>query len=340
MEFMITLRQVDASAGVGPVRYLSFTDATGDDQELDPNAWLARVIASFPASNPNPTGHPARSGDILFLVHGFNVSHAAAKAFHLKCVQALADEGWFGRVISYDWPSDGLVFAYLPDRVNARAAASALVSGGIAVLEDVQQSQCTINVHVLAHSMGGFVVQQAFTWSYQDVPADWKIGQLMFAAADVDYTVFQSDTPSAQAFACHAGRLTAYSNRYDKALLVSNAKRLELAPRMGRVGLPDSAPPMMCEVNCSALFEKVFPDTLNDLSPSTTHSFYFDRPEFWRDVVLTLGGGIDRGVFPTREPDPADAVANRFELLPAGIDDATYRAALVRAATSASIRLP
>lgn len=340
MEFMITLRQADGSAGVGPVRYLTFADETGADQDLAQNAWLARVIATFPADSQDPTGHPARSGDILFLVHGFNVSHESAKAFHLKCVKALADEGWFGRVISYDWPSDGLVFAYLPDRINARAAASALVSGAIAVLEGVQQLQCTINVHVLAHSMGGFVVQQAFTWSYQDVPADWRIGQLVFAAADVDYTVFESDTPSAKAFVFHAGRLTAYSNRYDKALLISNAKRLELAPRMGRVGLPETAPPMMCEVNCSALFEKVFPDTLSDLSPSVTHSFYFDRPEFWRDMVLTLGGGIDRGVFPTREPDPTDLMANRFELGPAGVDNATYRAALVRAATTSSIRVP
>ncbi|WP_266182005.1 alpha/beta fold hydrolase [Dyella humicola] len=340
MEFMITLRNADGSDGVGPVRYLTFTGEMGTDNDLALNDWRARVIATFPAGDRNPAGHPDRTGDILFLVHGFNESHESAKALHLKCVKALADEGWFGRVISYDWPSDGLVFAYLPDRVNARAAASALVSGAIAVLEGAQQTQCTINVHVLAHSMGGFVVQQAFTWSYQDVPADWRIGQLMFAAADVDYTVFEVDTPSTKAFASHAGRLTAYSNRYDKALLVSNAKRLELAPRMGRVGLPDTAPPMMCEVNCSALFEKVFPGIQNDLSPSVTHSFYFDRPEFWRDVVLNLGGGIDRGVFPTREPDPSSSSANRFELDPAGIDDATYWAALARAATSPSIRVP
>jgi hypothetical protein len=36
-------------------------------------------------------------------------------------------------------------------------------------------------------------------------------------------------------------------------------KRLDLAPRMGGVGLPDDAPPTMCEVDCSDLFEKAYP---------------------------------------------------------------------------------
>jgi esterase/lipase superfamily enzyme len=339
MEYMITLRKADNSEGVGPARYLTFTDGSDADGVLEQSAWVTSIINSFPPGASNAVGHPDRSGDILFLVHGFNVSHQSAKAFHLKCVSQLQKQGWFGRVVSYDWPSDGLVFAYLPDRVNARAAASTLVSGAISVLEAVQKKQCTINVHVLAHSMGCFVVQQAISWSYQDVAADWKIGQLMFAAADVDYTVFEVGNPSATAFLQHAGRLTAYCNAYDKALLISNTKRLELAPRMGRVGLPDAAPPMMCEVNCSALFQAVCSNIQGDLSPSLTHSFYFDQQPFWRDVVLTLGGGIDRSIFPTRDQDPGNALANRFALDPVGPSDAAYRLALMQAATSPSIRI-
>ncbi|OOG41588.1 alpha/beta fold hydrolase [Rhodanobacter sp. C05] len=339
MEYMITLRKTNDSDGVGPARYLTFTDESGPEQALRQPAWVASIIESFSPDASNSLGHPDRTGDILFLVHGFNVSHQAAKAFHLKCVDQLQKQGWVGRVISYDWPSDGLVFAYLPDRVNARAAASTLVSGAISVLEAAQKKQCTINVHVLAHSMGCFVVQQAFTWSYQDVAADWKVGQLMFAAADVDYTVFEAGNPSATAFLQHAGRLTAYCNAYDKALLISNTKRLELAPRMGRVGLPDAAPPMMCEVNCSALFQSVCPNIQGDLSPTLTHCFYFDQQPFWRDVVLTLGGGIDRSAFPARGQDSGNSLANRFELDPKGLSDDAYRMALMQAATSPSIRI-
>lgn len=337
-EFMITLRKADGSDGVGPARYLTFVDATTPETALAPDPWVRQLIAGFPASGTVVNGVPQRAGDILFLVHGFNVGHDAAKAFHLKCVQKLADAGWTGQVVSYDWPSDGLVFAYLPDRSNARAAASTLVTSAISLLEQTQQDGCTINVHVLAHSMGCFVVQQAFTWAYQDVPPDWKIGQLMLAAADVDHTVFSTGNPSATMFAQHSGRLTAYCNRYDKSLLVSNAKRLDLAPRMGRVGLPDDAPAMMCEVDCSELFEQAYPGLGNDLSPVTTHCFYFDQTPFWRDVVLTLAGGMDRRVFPTREPDPNNPLPNRFMLDPTPIDDATYQAALNRSAVSPSIK--
>jgi len=339
-EYMITLRDAAGSNAVAAPRYITFVDATTPETEPGVDSWVSRLMAEFPPVAPPVGGVPKRAGDILFLVHGFNVSHQAARAFHLECATALTAAGWAGKVVSYDWPSDGLVFAYLPDRANARAAASGLVTSAIALLEARQQDGCTIGVHVLAHSMGGFVVQQAFTWAYQDVPPDWNIGQLMFASADVDQSVFSADNFSATMFTRHAGRLTAYCNRYDKALLVSNAKRLDLAPRMGRVGLPDDAPAMMCEVDCSDLFEKAHPGLVADLDPSTTHSFYFTRPEFWRDVVLTLAGGMDRRVFPTRTPDPNNQIPNRFILDPGGIADAAYRAALVRSAVSPSIKPP
>ena len=340
-EFMITLRNADGSDGVGPARYITFDDAAGPETDFPvTNDWVTALLGDFPKAPGLQGGVKVPTGDILFLVHGFNVSHDAAKAFHMQCVAGLAAAGWTGQLISYDWPSDGLVFAYLADRVDARAAASALVTSGIALLEQTQQQNCTINVHVLAHSMGGFVVQQAFTWSYQDVPAGWKVGQLMFAAADVDYTVFSAGAPSATAFGQHSARLTAYCNSYDKALLVSNAKRLDLAPRMGRVGLPDDTPPFMCEVDCSELFAAVDPGVLNDLSPVATHCFYFAQPEFWQDVVLTPAGGIDRGVFPTREVDASSPAQDRFILNPDGIDPADYATALTRAATSPSIQVP
>jgi hypothetical protein len=162
---------------------------------------------------------------------------------------------------------------------------------------------------------------------------------VLLAAADVDYTVFSAANFSAKMFGQHSGRLTAYCNRFDKALKASDVKRFDLAPRMGRVGLPADAPPMMCEVDCSDLFEKAYPGIGPQLDPVTTHCFYFDQSEFWRDVVLTLAGGIDRGVFPTRTVD-AGAIANRFVLDPAGIADADFAVALSRAATSPSIQPP
>ncbi|MDB5159651.1 MAG: hypothetical protein JWR50_4358 [Mucilaginibacter sp.] len=331
--YMISLRKAGGADGVGAPRYLSIDSQTKAETGLTWKRWLAEIMSLFPTvNNPlAPKAPPQKTGEVLFFVHGFNVSHASAVAAHFDYAAKLQAQGWDGVLISYDWPSDGLVFAYLDDRENARAAASALVSAGISQLQGAQTADCAVNVHVMSHSMGGFVTQQAFTWSYQDVPADWRIGQLLFVAADVDHTVFEADNVSAKAIVAHAGRLTAYCNRYDKALMASNVKRLELAPRMGRVGLPPDAPKAMVEVDCSELFDAMFTTLGAHLDPQATHCFYFNEVAFWRDVVLTLKGGTDRSVIETRNVAPESVVPDRYFLLPKGISDDEYRLALSKA---------
>ncbi|MBX9884107.1 MAG: alpha/beta fold hydrolase [Novosphingobium sp.] len=331
MAFVVSLRSPSNERAIGKVRYLDIDDATGTVTTRTADNWASRVIACFEPRPVAGKNKPQRVGEILFLVHGFNVSAAAALAFHRKVERGLHGAGWQGMVISFDWPSDGLVFAYLDDRVDARAAASALTSSAIGLLEARQSADCIINVHVLAHSMGCFVTQQAVTWAYQDVRPAWRIGQVMLVAADVDESVFAADNTSAKSFAQYSGRLTAYVNKYDKALLASNAKRLTLAPRLGRVGLPDAAPPLMCEVDCSDLFKSVSTGIVEDLSPVATHCFYFDQPQFWRDAALTLMAGLDRSVIPTRLPNADKAVPNRFVLNKTALSPDDYGAAMGRA---------
>ena len=329
--YMITMRTQDGGDTPSPdARYLKLDDA-GAETELAKTLWEAQIIAQFPKAEDD-----TRHGDIIFFVHGFNVDFRSAVASHHKMAKAAADNGFTGQFVSFDWPSKGLVFAYLTDRQNARLAANGLVTSGISLLRDAQTQNCRINLHVMAHSMGCFVVQQAFIWSYQDVPPDWRVGQLILVAADVDATVFSADTPTAKAFGAHAGRLTAYCDRYDKALAVSNAKRLELAARMGRVGLPDDAPASMCEVDCSELFDKALPSVADHLDVVKTHGFYFDQPVFWQDVVLTLAGGIDRGFMPTRQVNAPNSPDNRFRIRTAAIPAADYAGALAKAAQSPS----
>ena len=338
-EYMITLRKADGTEGVADPRYITFDDATSPETAFAADVWIGNILKVFPMPPRDATGYPHRSGDILFFVHGFNVSHQAAREAHLKVSAQLKTCGWSGLLVSYDWPSDGLVFAYLADRANARLAANTLVTSGIKLLQAAQRVDCRINVHVMAHSMGGFVVQQAFTWAYQDVPPDWGVAQLIFVAADVDSTVFSAGTPSANKFDQHAGRLTAYCSGYDKALMVSNAKRLELEPRVGRAGLPSDAPAFMCEVDCGAFFAATYPKVVDQLSPVTTHCFYFDQPAFYRDLVLTLAGGLSRDVFPTRV-DAMPALAGRFDLKVEAIKDDAYALGVARASSSPSIKPP
>lgn len=334
MSFMISLRKADQSKGVAAPRYLVIDDTNQAIREIPKaNDWADEVLAAFPQT-AGVTGRVRPAGELLFLVHGFNVSQEAALKFHSDSLASLRKAGWNGELISYDWPSDGLVFAYLPDRANARASASQLVRSGISLLESRQRRDCAINVHLMAHSMGAFVTQQAVTWAYQDVPPGWTLGQVLLVAGDVDYTVFSANNTSAVKFDEHAGRLTAYCNRFDKALLVSNVKKIGLAPRLGRVGLPDDSPQMMAEVDCSDLFTAVDPGLGNDLDPVATHCFYFGREEFWQDAVLTLAGGIDRSVYPNRSPAIGARVANRFSLQVGPLAPDTYARALGRATSA------
>jgi esterase/lipase superfamily enzyme len=75
---------------------------------------------------------------------------------------ALRGQGFRGTVIGFDWPSAGQALNYLEDRKDAKATALALVDEGIATFAALQRQDCPIHVHVLAHSMGCYVVREAF----------------------------------------------------------------------------------------------------------------------------------------------------------------------------------
>jgi pimeloyl-ACP methyl ester carboxylesterase len=334
MDFMISLRDPRNPKRRTAPRYLVIDDGAAAPVQLGLSAWASRVIAQFPPIAMKNPDRVVRTGDILFLVHGFNVDSADALKFHHVCASSLRASGWQGVVISYDWPSDGLVFAYLPDREDARDAASKMIRSAITVLQDRQAKDCTINVHVMAHSMGAFVTQQAFTNAYQDVPKGWRVGQVLLVSGDVDHTVFSAEHATAKAFVEHAGRLTCYTNRRDKALLASNVKRLALAPRVGRVGLPEDSPRPMVEVNCTGVFEALPPTIRDSLDPSPSHSFYFGQRAFWDDVVLTLNAGLDRSDYPNRVPQDGGKLPNRFVLGPTPMPDGVYHAALAQATSS------
>jgi hypothetical protein len=315
--YMISARDKMTGGTQGKLSYLSSPDGDSGYVELDRPIWVAKILEEL--NDPDNDVSP----EILFFVHGFNVSFDAAQQSHRQYQLALEKAHWKGVLISFDWPSDGLAIAYLDDRNNARLTANELVSGGIGLLQSVQEKGCTIPVHVLCHSMGAFVLREAITWAYQDVPSDWRLGQVLMAAPDIEAAKMSAGTPVSEAFVEHCGRITVYLNKYDKALAVSNVKRFDLAPRLGRVGLPDDSPDTMCSVDCNQLFDTVDPGVLQHLDPVATHCFYFGQDVFWQDVVLTLAGGIDRSVFPTRD-DEVPFKADRFVMHTEPLSEADY----------------
>ncbi len=303
MDFIFSARNVRAGAfgtGQGPVKYLEIPANENDPtpgQAIGLRAWFDKVIAAAKTST-NARGMPV--GDVLIYVHGYNNSPQTVLHRHRAIRKGLEALGYQGAVVSFDWPSASSALNYLEDRSDAKMTALRLVDAGIAPFSRYVQQDCDISVHILAHSMGAFVVREAFD-DADDRPAvaatSWTVSQVMLCAGDVSAESMGANATSASLYR-HCVRLTNYANPFDSVLSISGAKRVGVSPRVGRIGLPASAPPKAVNVNVGDYYDAHRADFAG--IPNADHGWYFFDPVFLDDVLLTLQGEIDRQVFPTR----------------------------------------
>jgi hypothetical protein len=305
-KFVITVRSVSGNAfsgDLGKIRYLIVPDgaAPAPNQAVSERVWLAAILATFTSSGPGPA-----QGDALFLIHGFNVDSSAAATWSDTVADGLARHGGGYRptLVSFDWPAAGTAFAYLPDLDTAAKTAIDLVNAAVRPLLKAQTPDCKVRVNALAHSMGAFVLRAALGHADDGdaTGADWMLGQLVMVSGDVEASAFASGDKDTQSMMGHAYRLTNYFNRYDEALLISNAKRAGVEDRVGRIGLPPGAPASTVNVDCSLRYEAIpNPDPLNPIKTAEfSHSWYFSDVNFYRDLAQTLRGAVDRNVVAKR----------------------------------------
>lgn len=312
-DFVMSVRAVDGSAfaaEIGATRYLLVPspETPGPQHAVEPKDWFDAVVRA--GTWKNDRGEPR--GDILFTVHGYNMSEAEVIDRHRALRGGLEALGFKGVVVSFDWPSDDKALAYLPDRHKAKQTAMQLVSDGIAHLSRRQTPDCTVNLHALGHSTGAYVIREAFddaddTAVYN---AGWSVSQVIFAAGDVSSDCMGADNSGTLSLYRHCTRLTNYYSRHDAALDLSNAKRLGTAPRAGRVGLPAGAPASAVDIDCTGYYELLDsdPNVLGQdqdgpIRGMPSHSWYFGNRMFNMDLFATLIGK-DRTVIPTREVGP------------------------------------
>ncbi len=201
-------------------------------------------------------------------------------------------------MISFDWPSDGQPYAYLPDLDTAAKSAIFVVNAAIKPFLRNQRPNCQVRINALAHSMGAFVMRAALGHADDGdfTGQDWMLGQLCLVAGDVEASSFVSGDKDTQSLMQHAYRLTNYFNPYDEALAISNAKRAGVEPRIGRVGLPVGRPTRP-STSIAAPHYATLPAQPNPISQATfSHSWYFGDAKFFADLSQTLKGAIDRSV--------------------------------------------
>jgi esterase/lipase superfamily enzyme len=241
-------------------------------------------------------------------VHGYNNTTESVLNRTRMLSQTLQQAGWKGLVIAFDWPSDNSTLNYLEDRSDAADTALKLTKDALALMIDAQDptsgaAPCTLNIHLIGHSTGAYVIMEAFSQAEKKgdlFKRPWRMGQVAFIGGDVASDSLAEGSDWGAPMYRRIMRLTNYSSGFDQALAVSNAKRLGTAPRAGRTGLPSGVPQKAVNVDCSRYFSTKDPKT-STYDGNFTHSWYIGDQVFALDLAMTLEGTIDREVIPTRE---------------------------------------
>jgi pimeloyl-ACP methyl ester carboxylesterase len=303
-KFFITVRSVTANAfggNLGAIRYLVVPDGDipAPAHAVTQSAWIKQIIATFPADT-----NGVLNGNLLLVVHGYNLAVAGVDAQQRNVKAGLADK-FACTIVSFDWPSWAETFAYLPQLDVAKKTAIDLVNAGVKPMLAAQKKDCHVAIHILCHSMGAYVVREALDHADDglETGTDWMVNQLVMIAGDVDAADFVAGNKDTESMLGHAYRITNYFNRYDEVLQVSNVKRAGVADRAGRIGLPENAPPSTVNVDCSRHFETIRRPGDNPLAQASwSHGWYFTDQDFYSDFAETLRGAVDRVVIAGRSP--------------------------------------
>jgi esterase/lipase superfamily enzyme len=178
------------------------------------------------------------SSDVLVYIHGFNVSWKDAVGSALALQEMLnnckeRDPAQSVLVVLFTWPSDGQALpfvSYKSDRSEARGSSGAFGRGLLKLrdfLFEVCKTggiQCGQNIHLLCHSMGNYLLQEALQRLDDFTPGNALprfFEQIFMCAPDVDDTVFEPGQPMARLPEL-ARCVTVYHNRHDKAMFISD----------------------------------------------------------------------------------------------------------------------
>ena len=318
MYWLITDRNVEDNGFGGDFASLTFWTAPITADPTVKASWtqvtkeqfrqqLVAITDQFPS--PLVTA-PKDQKQVTFFVHGFNEAWPDAMGLYQKVVNNLySGLDSLGECISFDWPSKGYVFGYLPDRSEARKAAQDFAN----VMSDLYdwmlmkqytgkadaQNACKAKTSVIAHSMGNYVLENAmnFAWTQKNRPLLVSlIQEALMVAADVDNDLFGSGevvtAGNGEGIANLTYRVTALYSGRDAVLGASAGLKHFGKRRLGRSGLDRTlpVPDNVWDIDCSQLIAA----TVGGIS---VHSSYFDPAESnCYGLMGELLRGIDRSV--------------------------------------------
>jgi esterase/lipase superfamily enzyme len=173
--------------------------------------------------------------EALIFVHGFNTGFDDSL---YRMAQIVWDLQYSGVPVLFTWPSRGTLVDYVYDRESALIARSSFIS----LLNMLEAEHGIKRIHVLAHSMGNFLVMEALR-DQANAAAPAKLSELMMAAPDVDRDYYTLNAPQIRKVV--AG-MTLYASSADKALAASRT----LAGGISRAGdVPAGGPIVLPQID-------------------------------------------------------------------------------------------
>jgi esterase/lipase superfamily enzyme len=245
--------------------------------------------------------------DTLIFIHGFNVTFMAALAAGALLADSLPKTI---NVVVFSWPSDGKAIPYMSyysDREDARASGPALARAYLKLFDFVKELReeerrrleakgadsseqtelCQQCIHVLAHSMGNYVLRHGIQAIRVKEPGKMvrMFDQVIMAAPDEDDDTFELDD-KLRVLPTMARRITVYHNRRDRALVISDKTKAN-PDRLGSEGprMLDLLPKKVIIVDCVRI--------AGPADPLSFHSYYINSTAMGTDITAVLSDEED-----------------------------------------------
>jgi len=211
--------------------------------------------------------------DTMVFIHGFNVTFLEALTAGARLAASIPQDI---NLVVFSWPSDGKALpfmSYYSDREDARASGPALARAYLKLFDFIQELReaemqmlrkagkdpdqhselCHRCIHVLAHSMGNYVLRNGIQAIRVKDPRKMvrMFDQVIMAAPDEDDDAFECDD-KLRVLPTMARRITVYYNRHDRALVISDKTKAN-PDRLGSEGprMLDLLPKKVIIVDCS-----------------------------------------------------------------------------------------
>lgn len=244
--------------------------------------------------------------DTLLFIHGFNVSFkealkSAAQLHRVLTTPSQNSEAPLKlNMCVFSWPSDGEMLlasrraqnkvAYQNDRIDARASGAAFARGFLKVADFIQhtdpEGRCQQRIHLLAHSMGNYVLRYALQdlrgFVGNQLPR--LFDQILMMAADEDDDAFDL-AHKLELLPRITRRTNVYFNREDLALWASDRIKGN-PPRLGSDGPlhPHSLPRNVYPIDCT--------DIISKLTEPSEHGYFIKVERVVQDIRQVLAGAI------------------------------------------------